>query len=369
MINKNIKFKPEKLSRPDWLQIWAGSWSLLSCSHFAIEYIRLIRFHGRPFLPETVVVVHNGKSQGWARQRDREDFCRYLAKEITSNPKRVAEICATLKERADNIRGFLRINSKSTLTAEIFNDYFEELVAYYQPHINVKYVVDGLSPSQLKKFFPQFEEARVYAETVLAETERFLEQMAKQIGKKEKLLPSLVLCCTYQEIENYLNGHALPKLAVLQERDQDFAVFADQKQIVNFSGQEAKQVEEIITQVKSSEILQGTVAQKGKVIGQVRVVNDPKKASNFKTGDILVASMTRPEFLPLMKKAAAFVTDSGGLLSHAAITARELKKPCIIGTKVATKVFNNGDLVEVDANKGVVKILSPKGRPASGWNK
>jgi pyruvate,water dikinase len=58
-----------------------------------------------------------------------------------------------------------------------------------------------------------------------------------------------------------------------------------------------------------------------------------------------------------MKKATAFVTDAGGILSHAAIVAREMKKPCIIGTGVATKVLKDGDLVEVDANKGVVKII------------
>ena len=70
--------------------------------------------------------------------------------------------------------------------------------------------------------------------------------------------------------------------------------------------------------------------------------------------------MTRPEFLPLMKKAAAFVTDAGGLLSHAAIVARELKKPCIIATETATKVFKDGDLIEVDADKGVVRVLKRK---------
>ena len=70
--------------------------------------------------------------------------------------------------------------------------------------------------------------------------------------------------------------------------------------------------------------------------------------------------MTRPEFIPLIRKAAAIVTDAGGILCHAAIVAREMKKPCIVGTKVATKAFKDGDLVEVDANKGVVKILKRK---------
>jgi len=67
--------------------------------------------------------------------------------------------------------------------------------------------------------------------------------------------------------------------------------------------------------------------------------------------------MTRPEYTGIMKKAKAIVTDEGGITCHAAIVAREMKKPCIIGTKVATQVLHDGDLVEVDADRGVVKIL------------
>jgi pyruvate,water dikinase len=70
--------------------------------------------------------------------------------------------------------------------------------------------------------------------------------------------------------------------------------------------------------------------------------------------------MTRPEYISAMKKAAAIVTDEGGITCHAAIVSRELKKPCIIGTKIATKVLKDGDLVEVDADKGIVKILENK---------
>jgi pyruvate,water dikinase len=69
--------------------------------------------------------------------------------------------------------------------------------------------------------------------------------------------------------------------------------------------------------------------------------------------------MTVPDLVSAMKRAAAIVTDEGGVTCHAAIISRELKKPCIIGTKVATKVFKDGDLVEVDANKGIVRIIYP----------
>lgn len=105
--------------------------------------------------------------------------------------------------------------------------------------------------------------------------------------------------------------------------------------------------------------LKGSPASKGFVSGMVRVVIDVKNAI-FNDGEIMVTSMTRPEFVPLMKKAAAIITNEGGITCHAAIVSRELGIPCIIGTKIATKVLKDGDLVEVDANKGVVRIIKQK---------
>ena len=67
--------------------------------------------------------------------------------------------------------------------------------------------------------------------------------------------------------------------------------------------------------------------------------------------------MTSVDFIPLMTRASAFVTNEGGVTSHAAIVSREMNKPCIIGTKIATHILKDGDLVEVDADKGVVRIL------------
>ena len=75
----------------------------------------------------------------------------------------------------------------------------------------------------------------------------------------------------------------------------------------------------------------------------------------MKEGEILITTMTMPTYISAIKIAGAVVTDEGGSLCHAAITARELKKPCIIGTKHATKVFKDGDMVEVDANTGIVR--------------
>lgn len=89
----------------------------------------------------------------------------------------------------------------------------------------------------------------------------------------------------------------------------------------------------------------------------VKIVLKSEDIGKVRDGDILVSSMTRPEMIMAMKKAAAFVTDEGGITSHAAIIAREMKKPCIIGTKIATQVLKDGDLIEVDADNGIVRKL------------
>lgn len=103
--------------------------------------------------------------------------------------------------------------------------------------------------------------------------------------------------------------------------------------------------------------LKGVVAQKGKVVGKVKICSSLKDINEIKTGSILITSMTRPEFLPAMRKAAGFITDEGGITSHAAIIAREMKKPCVIGTKIATKIFKDGDIIEVNANIGIIKLI------------
>lgn len=110
--------------------------------------------------------------------------------------------------------------------------------------------------------------------------------------------------------------------------------------------------------IKHSKQLEGYIAYKGLVRGFVKKVMGHRQINQIKEGEILISPMTVPDFLPAMIKAAAIVTDEGGILSHAAIIAREFKKPTIVGTKLATKRFKDGDFVEVNANEGVVKLIS-----------
>lgn len=105
-------------------------------------------------------------------------------------------------------------------------------------------------------------------------------------------------------------------------------------------------------------ILKGKCGNKGQVKGRVCRVVKVEDMKKMKQGDILVTIMTSPRLAGVFSKAKAFITDEGGITSHAAIVSREMNIPCVIGTKIATKVLKDGDKVLVDADKGIIKKLS-----------
>jgi phosphohistidine swiveling domain-containing protein len=103
--------------------------------------------------------------------------------------------------------------------------------------------------------------------------------------------------------------------------------------------------------------IKGIVANNGFYRGKVKIILDAKNTSKMKKGEILITNMTSPDYLSAVKKSGAIITNEGGITCHATIIARELKKPCIIGTKIATQVLKDGDEVIVDANQGIVRRL------------
>jgi pyruvate,water dikinase len=115
-------------------------------------------------------------------------------------------------------------------------------------------------------------------------------------------------------------------------------------------------------------LLHGLGVGPGSVAGRVRVLGSPDDAGALQPGEILVAAMTSPDWVPLMRRAAAVVTDAGGMTSHAAIVSRELGIPCVVGTRLATKVLRTGMLVTVNAREGTISegaapVTSPAASP------
>ena len=105
-------------------------------------------------------------------------------------------------------------------------------------------------------------------------------------------------------------------------------------------------------------VFNGVAASSGTVQGIAKVVTSLEQASKLQPGDIMVCEMTMPPWTPLFSTVAAVVADTGGVLSHCAIVAREYKLPAVVGTQVGTKVIQDGWTVTVDGTKGLVRIDS-----------
>ncbi|MFA5926127.1 MAG: PEP-utilizing enzyme [Parcubacteria group bacterium] len=165
---------------------------------------------------------------------------------------------------------------------------------------------------------------------------------------------------TFEEaLESIEEGKCKVSKNEIRKRDEGFVCgYLNNKEIL-LTGKKCQELYKHFSKVDGNKInkIKGASASVGIAQGKAKIIINYQDFNKFNKGDILVAPMTTPDYVILMKKAAAFVTDEGGLSCHAAILARELKKPCIIGTKIATKVLRDGDLVEVDADGGVVRIL------------
>jgi len=194
--------------------------------------------------------------------------------------------------------------------------------------------------------------------------------MQELFPQLEKYLPF-----TLQQLENckpselfkiFKGNYSLSKKELDERFNLVFYGLLDGKEVLLYGKEAEKIIEKLIPSLdKDIKELHGQGATKGNVKGQCFVIHWDskdilKEIEDMPNGAILVAGQTRPQLMVAVKKASAIVTDEGGILSHAAIISRELGIPCVIGTKFATKVFENGDLIEVDANKGIVKILKRK---------
>lgn len=183
----------------------------------------------------------------------------------------------------------------------------------------------------------------------------FLKEISKRTSYRNEKLKYAVAT----EIPGILSNHT-PSLRELAAREKGSVFVMTRKGHYAATGREVERIRKMMLGALDhdrAQDIRGLSASLGKAIGRVKVLRSSREIDKVKTGDILVAVMTRPDYVSAMKRAAAIVTDEGGITSHAAIVSRELGVPCIIGTKIATSVFRDGEMVEVNANHGWIRKL------------
>jgi len=184
---------------------------------------------------------------------------------------------------------------------------------------------------------------------------KLLEQLIIRTGRED------AMSMTFEEILSCL---ASEKVGDVSERHVYSYIIWDKtkdKLSITSGGDAYRRIRELDKFIPKEEVI-GTPACKGMAKGRVKIIpfsmTPEKYLSKMEKGDILVSDTTGPEMTVAIEKAAAIVTDEGGMMSHAAVISREFNTPCVVGTKYATEVFKDGDLVEVNANNGVVRKIS-----------
>lgn len=160
----------------------------------------------------------------------------------------------------------------------------------------------------------------------------------------------------------------------VDHKDRLWILQARPETVWSKKNKEKKSEEETVMTTDHNVLVKGLPASPGMAAGKCHVITDPKDIDTFKEGEVLVTTMTSPDWVPAMKKAVAIVTDAGGMTCHASIVSRELGIPCVVGTKSrsveATGVLKTGQDITIDARNGIiydgiVADLVKKGTPAA----
>ena len=197
---------------------------------------------------------------------------------------------------------------------------------------------------------------RLYRLDILFMAGYYVRDFIERIGKRMGLTYDEVMYTWHKEILDFLKTGALPNKKEVRRRKKAYATLFIDGKLTILSGKKALAMVSKTKGRRRKEI-KGIAACLGKHKGRVKIVLSSREIDKVKEGDVLVSIMTNPYFVLAMIKAGAIVTDEGGVLCHAAIVSREFGIPCIVGTKIATKVLKDGDIVEVDAGKGIVRRL------------
>lgn len=194
---------------------------------------------------------------------------------------------------------------------------------------------------------------------------RFLtlfEEISNRLGIPLEILLSVY---RFEDLKKALLNDIMLSEDEIEEREKISTGYFNKGDIRFLSGEQAQQLAEKKIPIhfvkKSVDLVKGVVANHGIVKGKARVLKVigieelAKDLKEFEDGEILITSMTQPNMVLIAKKASAIVTNEGGITSHAAVISREFGIPCVVGTHIATEIFKTGDLIEVDANKGIVR--------------
>jgi len=242
--------------------------------------------------------------------------------------------------------------------------HYQKTEFFYVDSAYKKSQKDKTTANNLKHLEEIKNSGREHLNKLIFGNQSYLSKILVKINKQFNIPIDDLLFYSKEEIYELFSNNKVDS-SVLKDRKESYVFFIKGKEIIILQGNDAKKfILEFVLESTSNEI-KGTPVNKGVVRGRAKVLfyssdkfdEVSKMIKEMNKGDILIAETTSPELMAACKKASAILTNQGGLLSHAAIVSRELGIPCIVGLENITHIVKDGDLLEVDANKGIVRIL------------
>jgi phosphoenolpyruvate synthase/pyruvate phosphate dikinase len=338
------------------------------------NYVSLMRFTNVPLLLDFYYLEPKIKYNVLAINNNSERTVYYPKKEFEKSLNDGKKFYATenLEKFEENIRNsannwlFItkQLAKKKEYDYEEIISFCKALKNFYSFYDLTDFYMTDKAINIIKKEMPHFgklkKDMRIVINQILLGDKGLYNIIFQKLGKQFNINQSTLLYMTPDELKELFKSG---KKISTDNRIKQYIIRVKGKKLMldkNINKFSEFKEEKNILEVK------GVTASKGKIIGKAVIFPNDFKDLNklnkaikkMKKGDILFAETTSPEIMPACSKAGAIITNQGGLMSHAAIISRELKIPCIVGTNIGTKVFNDEEIVEVDANNGIVKKKS-----------
>lgn len=344
----------------EWTKFTERECDLFTTYCIMIGYLKNYKKNIGKNLKNFLMMHQNGIVHSWRLKNEYDEFLKELK---TKKLEILEKILDKLENQNEKLKKFLEYRKLDNTTdkqlLKIFIDFINVYQNYFPLFTLPKYFGMVLSENDLSQTLKdKLKKTRGIADYEKIQKD-FLPLLFQEIDRRKNIKSDLLFYALPEEIIDLLKNNKKIKGDVLRDRKKIILFLTiNGKKTKIFTGKEAKQVLE--SNIKEEKIItdfiKGNIANKGIVKGRVRLILRETDLNNL-DNKIVVAPMTSIKFTPYLKNVLGIVTNEGGIACHAAIISRELNVPCIVGTKNATKFLQDNDLIELDANNGVVKII------------
>lgn len=293
----------------------------------------------------------------YIHKSSRREFSKFLKEQLRANPAFIKNIVEEGRSRFKRLVNFaVQVNGTKLKAADnrtvkkLIEEYFRLYKEPY-PYFNTTMFPEELEANQ--EVIRLMADLRMIGRTSFNKTHKLTEPLFKEIGRGLNLSTEEIKFLKPAEISSLLSGKPFCVKEIIENRQNCYFIFQEGKFAL-------KENESYAINEKVNNELKGRGTFPSFYRGKVKIVKTIEDIERMDYGDIMVSRMTTPDLIiEGVKKAGAIITDEGGITCHAAVFSREFNIPALIGTSNATKILKDGDMVEVDTDKGIANKVPP----------